>query len=70
MRISTIHGYGTLTIDHAASHYGAPIVVLEDGTVCGPVEAGPVLAGTLGDEDVAEVQLVEAARAAGYAVYC
>ena len=50
-----------LTTDHAASSYGIPVLVLEDGTALGPFEA--VVDGyAIGDATADEGQRLEAAR--------
>lgn len=61
--------FATLTDEHASCSYGLPVVVGNDGQVYGPLEAGVVQVRPLGEEDVEEITLVEAARQAGYQVY-
>lgn len=81
MRLKAILGGGTdceLTDEHSACSYGLPVVLI-GGVAHGPgdLPAGPcgVLdtaplggPGECGREDA--VRLVEAARAAGFEVYC
>jgi len=59
---------GTLTTDHAASRYGLPVVVADDGTVYGPADL-PAGDRTIIDLHAAgAVELIDAARRAGYVV--
>ncbi len=58
-----------LTDEHAASSYGLPVLVSNDGIVYGPGQCGPVNVPPLDEDQPAEVALVEAARRAGYEVY-
>lgn len=69
MSVTTNLGNGTLTTEDAASSHGLPVVVV-GGTAYGPAEVGPVNTRPLGEDDVDEAALVEAARNAGYEVYC
>lgn len=60
--------HGTLTTDHAASSYGLPVVVADNGTVYGPAESHG-LADLQGAAHL-HTGLVDAARSAGYAIEC
>jgi hypothetical protein len=59
--------HGVLTTEHAASSYGLPVVVGEDGQVYGPAEVPEIndLHCELSDE---AAELIAAARSAGYRV--
>ena len=58
---------GTLTIEHAASSYGVPVLVEEDGHVYGPGELpGVTLHVTVAPTYTTPA--IEAARTAGYQV--
>ncbi|MBA2708259.1 MAG: hypothetical protein H0U59_10710 [Gemmatimonadaceae bacterium] len=59
---------GRLTSDHAASSYGVPVYVREDGAALGAAEVGPL---EMVDEVAREptiAPVLAAARAAGYTI--
>lgn len=69
IKVSTQFGPGVATINHSASSYGQPVVVV-DGQAYGPAEIGPVDLPPYGDEDI-DLDIAEmhaALSRAGYQV--